>query len=72
MKKVIKRIECIKGFCIDGGSFPIMQGEVFELSDDDDMVFESVENGSMNPGMEIQFSEDQLCNNFKFASYTVS
>jgi hypothetical protein len=61
------KIECIKGFRIDGGSFPIMQGEVFELSKDSDineMIFVALEGASLNPGMEMEFEEDQLCNNF--------
>ena len=62
------KIECIKGFRLDGGSFPIMQGEVFELSKDsdvDEMIFVAVEGASFCPGMEIEFTEDLLCNNFK-------
>ena len=62
------KIECIKGFRLDGGSFPIMQGETFELSKDSDvneMIFVAVEGASLCPGMEIEFTEDQLCNNFK-------
>jgi hypothetical protein len=61
------KIECIKGFRIDGGSFTIMQGEVFELSKDsdyDEMIFVALEGASLNPGMEMEFTEDQLCNNF--------
>jgi len=62
------KIECIKGFTIDGGSFPIMQGEAFQLSKDSDfceMIFVALEGASISPGMEIEFTEDQLCNNFK-------
>ena len=62
------KIECIKGFRIDGGSFPIMQGEVFELSknsDIDEMIFIALVGASFFPGMEIEFTEDQLVNNFK-------
>ncbi len=62
------KIECIKGFRIDGGSFPIMKGEVFELSKDsdvDEMIFIALERASLNPGMLFEFTEDQLCNNFQ-------
>ena len=62
------KIECIKGFRIDGGSFPIMKGEVFRLSknsDEDEMIFIALEGASFNPGMEIEFTNDQLCNNFQ-------
>ena len=62
-------IQCIKGFQLDGGSFPIMQGEQFELTDRTDyvdgMIFESVDGASMNPGLEFQFTEELLANNFK-------
>ena len=63
------RIECIKGFRMDGGSLAIMQGEVFELSEDLDMaderIFVGVPGASQFPEMEIWFNEDQLCDNFK-------
>ena len=58
-------IECIKGFQLDGGSLPIMQGEGFKLTDRDEMIFESVDGASMNPGMEFQFTNELLTNNFK-------
>ena len=58
-------IECIKGFQLDGGSLPIMQGEGFKLTDRDEMIFESVDGASMNPGMEFQFTNELLVNNFK-------
>jgi hypothetical protein len=58
-------IECIKGFRLDGGSIAIMQGEVFKLVDRDDNTFVGVEGASRCPGMEIDFEEDQLANNFK-------
>ena len=58
-------IECIKGFQLDGGSLPIMQGEGFKLTDRDEMIFESVDGASMNPGMEFQFTNEMLVNNFK-------
>ena len=63
------KIECIKGFKLEGygGSFPIMQGEVFELSKDSDydgMIFVALEGASLCPGMVVEFTEDQLCNNF--------
>ena len=63
------KIECIKGLFLDGGSLPVMQGEVFKLSMDsdwDEMIFEAVEGGSLNPGMEFEFTNKQLCENFKF------
>jgi hypothetical protein len=59
-------IECIKGIQLDGGSLPIMQGEAFKLTDRDEMIFESVDGASMNPGMEFQFTNEQLANNFEF------
>ena len=58
-------IECIKGIQLDGGSLPIMQGEAFKLTDRDEMIFESVDGASMNPGMEFQFTDELLVNNFK-------
>ena len=58
-------IECIKGFQLDGGSLPIMQGEGFKLTDRDEMIFESVDGASMNPGMEFQFTNELLADNFK-------
>jgi len=58
-------IECIKGFQLDGGSLPIMQGEEFSLTDRNEMIFESVDGVSMNPGMEFQFTDELLANNFK-------
>ena len=58
-------IECIKGFQLDSGSLPIMQGEAFKLTDRDEMIFESVDGASMNPGMEFQFTDELLVNNFK-------
>ena len=58
-------IECIKGFQLDGGSLPIMKGEAFKLTDRDEMIFESVDGASMNPGMEFQFTDELLANNFK-------
>ncbi len=58
-------IKCIKGFQLDGGSLPIMQGELFKLTDRDEMIFESVDGASMDPGMEFQFTNELLANNFK-------
>jgi hypothetical protein len=58
-------IGCIKGFLLDGGSLPIMQGEEFKLIDRDEMIFESVDGVSMNPGMEFQFTNELLANNFR-------
>ena len=60
-------IECIKGFRLDGGSLPIMKGEIFKLSEESgigEMIFEA-STTSLNPGMEIEFTNDQLCNNFQ-------
>ena len=60
-------IECIKGFRLDGGSLPIMKGERFKLSEESgigEMIFEASAT-SLNPGMEIEFTNDQLCNNFQ-------
>tara|TARA_R110000772_G_C13103563_1_gene419980 strand:- start:250 stop:444 length:195 start_codon:yes stop_codon:yes gene_type:complete len=58
-------IKCIKGFLLDGGSLPIMKGELYELTNDviDDLVFTSM-NG-FNPGMEMCFEADQLCEYFE-------
>ena len=64
-------IECIKGAAdfhthtLDGGFLPIMQGERFKLIDRNKMIFESVDGASMNPGMEFQFTDELLANNFK-------
>lgn len=62
------KIKCIKGFIIDGGSFPIMRGEVFELApytDLDEMSFIAQQGASLCPGMGIDFTSEQLCNNFE-------
>lgn len=61
-------IECIKGFqthTLDGGFLPIMQGEGFKLTDRGEMIFESVDGASMNPGVKFQFTDELLANNFK-------
>jgi hypothetical protein len=61
-------IECIKGFFLDDGALPIMQGERFRLqesSDWDEMVFVALEEASLHPGMEIEFLPNQLVDNFK-------
>jgi len=58
-------IKCIKGIQLDGGSVPIMRGEEFALVNRDEMIFEAVDGASMNPGMEMQFEDDQLVNNFE-------
>ena len=58
-------IECIKGFQLGGSYLLIMQGEAFRLTDRDEMIFESVDGASMNPGMEFQFTDELLANNFK-------
>ena len=58
-------IECIKGFQLGGGILPIMQGEAFKLIDRDEMIFESIDGASMNPGMELSFENEMLVNNFK-------
>jgi hypothetical protein len=56
-------VECIKGFVVSG--FLVMQGEVFKLINREEMIFEGVEGASLCPGMEIDFQQDQLANNFK-------
>jgi hypothetical protein len=61
------KIECIKGFLIDGGAMVIMQGEVFKLnpsSDLDEMLFTAMEGACLSPGMNMEFTPEQLCNNF--------
>jgi len=42
-----------------------MQGEGFKLTDRGEMIFESVEGATMNPGKEFQFTDELLANNFK-------
>ena len=64
-------IECIKGIELEGGCLPIMQGEGFKLTDRDEMIFTAIEGASMNPGMEMQFSNKQLINNFKIIKLIV-
>tara|TARA_R110000803_G_scaffold129962_1_gene197347 strand:+ start:894 stop:1100 length:207 start_codon:yes stop_codon:yes gene_type:complete len=66
------RIECIKGIQLDGGSFPIMQGEVFNLINEEDMIFESVVGESISPGFEVEFSNEQLANNFKVIKFNLA
>jgi len=58
--------ECIKSFQLDGGSFPIMEGEKFRLVDKDELLFESIEGFSINPKREFYFTNKQLADNFKF------
>jgi hypothetical protein len=59
------KIECIKGFVL-GGSIAVMQGEIFQLVDGEENTFEGLVDYSRCPGMEIDFTEEQLANNFKF------
>jgi hypothetical protein len=59
------KIECIKGFVL-GGSLAVMQGEIFQLVDSEENTFEGLVDYSRYPGMEIDFTEDHLANNFKF------
>jgi hypothetical protein len=56
-------VECIKGFLVD--DFLVMQGEVFELTDREEMIFEGVDGASLCPGIELYFTLEQLANNFK-------
>ena len=58
-------IECIKGFQVAGGPFPIMAGERFELVDIDNSEFKGTEQ-SQFPEMLICFYDEQLANNFRF------
>ena len=57
-------IECIKGFVL-GGSLAVMQGEIFQLVYDEENTFIGLEGYSRCPGMEIDFTEEELANNFK-------
>jgi hypothetical protein len=63
------KIECIKGFVVVEEELIIMQGEVFEKTLESDWIdrntFRAVEGASFNPEMEIDFTNQQLCNNFK-------
>ena len=63
-------IECIKSFCLDGGSSPILQGERFRLVDNtpNEYVFEGVKGFSLAPEMEISFTNDILVKHFKRGS----
>ena len=57
-------IECTKGIDL-GDGLNIMKGEVFKLTNRDEMIFEAVEGASMNPGMEMQFTSEILVDYFK-------
>jgi hypothetical protein len=57
-------VECIKGFVL-GGSLAVMQGEIFQLVDAEENTFEGLVDYSRCPGMEIDFTEEELANNFK-------
>jgi hypothetical protein len=59
-------IRCIEGILLEGGSIPIMKGEMFKLIDSDNNEFEGIEGKSMNPGMAICFYDEQLQHNFEF------
>jgi hypothetical protein len=59
------KIECIKGFVL-GGSIAVMQGEIFQLVDAEENTFVGLEGYSRCPGMETDFTEEELVNNFKF------
>ena len=59
-------IRCTKGLLLEGGEFPIMAGEMFELIDPDNNEFEGIEGKSVNPKMAICFYPEQLRDNFEF------
>jgi hypothetical protein len=58
------QIECIKGYVL-GGSLAVMQGERFQLVCGEDLIFVGLSNYSRCPGIEIDFTEEELANNFK-------
>ena len=58
------KILCTKGFLV-GGSLAIMKGEMFFLINQDEGTYQGVSNKSRCPGMEIDFTEDQLAENFE-------
>ena len=62
--KIMMKIECIKGF-VDEEELIIMQGQVFEETLESKNTFRAVEGASFNPGLYIDFTNQQLCNNFK-------
>jgi hypothetical protein len=43
-----------------------MQGEIFQLVDAEENTFVGLEGYSRCPGMETDFTEEELANNFKF------
>ena len=59
------QLECIKTFSLDGGSMPILQGEVFEVCSADPYELEGIERCSVNPGMRFTLHDEQF-ENFKF------
>lgn len=63
-------IKCIKGFTL-GGLLAIMRGEIFKLVDTKDMIFEGEANKSRYPGEKINFTEQQLAENFKLINKKV-
>ena len=58
-------LECVKSFCLDGGSMPILEGEVFAVCAAEPDVLTGVEGCCINPGMEITLHDEQFVN-FKF------
>ena len=58
-------LECIKSFTLDGGSMPILVGEVFVVNSTDPYELEGEEDACMDPGMIFTLHDHQL-ENFKF------
>mgnify|MGYP000503394538 CR=1 FL=1 len=56
-------IKCIKSFYPVDSSFPIIEGEVFELQSSlEELIFVSVDEESLDPFTEYTFTKDQLRN----------
>lgn len=58
-------LECVKSFELDGGSMPILQGEIFQVCTDDPYELEGIYGSSINPGLRFTLHDYQL-ENFKF------
>ena len=59
-RKYKYQLRCIKTVSLDGGSMPILKGEIFEVYSEDPNILEGVEGKSVNPGMSFTIHDSQL------------
>ena len=63
------QIECKESFVLDGGSFPILEGEIFESIDDNYDYFRGTSTGSVyGNDIELHFSQEVILKYFKFVN----